>query len=242
MKHDSNIYESLKSFLNIEDYALSVAQRKVDTHIKDEFRAFALDHKRDLTEIELLAHKNDIFNEQIPVDTKKSLLLELGISQNIEALRTLEQFVKLDDNKLSDWAYLALQEGKMLFESNILELSQLLIYSGLGGKGLKLRYFCTFFTAECDDFSDSQQKALMKELNYQLTKVNGELEQIKFDRYLAPCLVLLPLKSDLKEVFKSVIQECNALGSFLHNDFILSNNTIMDAETIEEIIAVNYVY
>ncbi len=47
---------------------------------------------------------------------------------------------------------LAFQENKMLLESSLLDENQILISTGLGGKGMKLRYFTVMQTFDRKGF------------------------------------------------------------------------------------------
>ena len=64
----------------------------------------------------------------------------------------------------------------------------------------------------------------------------GILEEITFDKELAEALLLLPVKSDIQDVFSSVINECNEYGNFVRQDIIITNVKRMTTEEIRDFI------
>jgi hypothetical protein len=43
---------------------------------------------------------------------------------------------------------------------------------------------------------------------------------------------MLPLQSDLKQIFRNIIEECNQYGDFLDDDMIVTNVKIMSRNEI----------
>jgi hypothetical protein len=117
-----------------------------------------------------------------------------------------------------------------------------LITTGLGGKGFKLRYFIVLFTPQAQELTKVQQKIINNELNYFLSKCKAEVEQLKFDDCFALITAMVPLRVHLKDLFRMVIAECNQLGDFLFNDFIITNVKELQTEEIKELLRVNNIY
>jgi len=50
---------------------------------------------------------------------------------------------------------------------------------------------------------------------------------------------MLPLQTDLKKVFRSIIDECNQYGDFLDDDMIVTNVKVMSRNEILEMLKQN---
>ena len=56
-----------------------------------------------------------------------------------------------------------------------------------------------------------------------ITKAQGKIEEYAFfDKYITFTL-LLPIEAELKEIFESIIDECNTYGHFLKENIIITN-------------------
>jgi hypothetical protein len=161
-------------------------------------------------------------------------LVLLASQEKVEVFRTIEKYAKSPDPELREWSILALQESRMVIQSSLMDEQQVYISTGLGGKGLNLRYFAVFIGNEnVASYSKSQQKLIQTELEYALKKNNGVLEEIRFEENLAIAILLLPVKSDIQGVFSGVINECNQYGDFVRPDIIITNVKRMNVEEIK---------
>lgn len=237
-----SIYEKLQEYLGIREDSISILEENIDTDIQLEY----FQHSRNLnsfkTEEEIIRDKDIIFDMQLPIDEKKSALIELASLNNVEAYRTIEKYLHQPNIKLYKWACMALQESKLKLESNLLDESKALISTGLGGKGLKLRYFIVLFTPDGEKLSQYNAQTIRKELNFYLPRCGAELEDILFEKSFASILAIIPLKVDLQELFRKIIKECNDLGDFLYDDFIITNMKAMSVDEITELLCINNIY
>jgi hypothetical protein len=117
-----------------------------------------------------------------------------------------------------------------------------LITTGLGGKGLNVRYFIVLFTPDGENLSKIQKDIIKKELSFYLPQHNAILEDIEFNECFASILAMIPLKVNLNDLFNKVIQECNQIGDFLYNDFIITNVKALNPEEIKELLRVNNIF
>jgi hypothetical protein len=141
---------------------------------------------------------------------------------------------------LKSWAVLALQENRMLLQSSLLDEQQVFISSGLGGKGQKLRYFVVFINqSKSEMLNETQRKLLKDELIFELKKHDGEFELIDFMEGFATSQVMLPLKADLKNIFRNVVDECNQYGNFLLEDMIVTNVKVLSKGEIIQMLNKN---
>ena len=195
-----------------------------------------------LSEEEIFACKDDLFDPNLPVELKKSLLVQLASVPNPEIYRTLEAYAKKPDEDIKDWAKLALQENRLLLESHLLDNHhrQVFISTGLGGKGHKLRYFVVLINKGGDDLKPFQQKVVQDEMQYALQRYDSELENLSFKQRYTTMKVVVPISSDLTKLFREGINECNQFGDFLSSDFLVTNMKELSDEEINEALLVNH--
>jgi len=239
---NENIYDKLLEYFGLEEENISILEETISTDTQIEYFEFSRNFKAGRSEDEILRDKDHIFDSELSVDHKKTALVELASINNITAFRTIEKYLNQPNNKLYDWACLALQESKMHLESSLLDESKVLITTGLGGRGLKLRYFIVMFTPDGSALTTIQQKILCKELNYFLPKHGSELENVIFDDCFASILAMVPIRINLQNLFHQVISECNQLGNYLYPDFIITNLKILTTEEVRELLQNNNIF
>lgn len=240
--NDDNIYDKLQEYFGLEENSINILEETIDADIQFEYFEYSRNYNSHKSEEEIIRDKNIIFDNRISLDEKKAVLVELASINNIEAFRTIEKYVSLPDIKLYDWACIALQESRLHLESRLLDENKVLITTGLGGRGLKLRYFIVLFTPDGKKLSKTQQRIIEKELKYFLPKNNSELEDIVFEDGFASVLAMIPIQVNLKALFRKIISECNHIGNFLYNDFIITNVRAMHYTEIKELLEANEIY
>lgn len=194
---------------------------------------------KEVNDSEVISKKDLIFDETVSLDQKKTMLVQLAAINDIEAYRAIESYLRKPNRKLYDWAYLALQESRMLIESKFLEENQVLISTGLGGEGNKLRYFIVFISADGTPLTELQQKIVRSELEYAFKSKDAVLEDILFERNYALVLSMVPLNIPVQKLFDKVLHECNEFGHFLFHDYIITNVKILSLDEIEELLLLN---
>lgn len=217
-----NIFDKIKEILGAIGGNFNILEYKVDVKLQMEYFDFSRNLKRD-ADPELIVNKaGELYDPQVPTDTKKEILALLATIETPEAFRLIETFVKNCANELKDWAIMALQESRMLLESKLLEENQVYISTGLGGKSGKLRYFIALFP-EFGPFTETQQKLIKSEFEFHFKKFDAEVEKIDFQNAYASIVGLIPLDVPVKDPIQGVIDECNSLGSFIKNGFLITN-------------------
>ncbi len=232
MSENENIYDKIQELFGNVNGQLSILEDQIDLKVQMEYYDYSKRVKKGLDPAEIIRNKDDLFQADLPVEDRKKMLVKLAALDDIEAYRTLEKFVKEPDPGLRDWAYLALQESRMLIESKILDENQILISTGLGGKGLKLRYFTALISSDKSAFTSLQQKIIRKELRFYLGRSGGELEKISFDHEICSLISIIPLQIPVQTLFNTVIKECNILGDFIRQDYVINNVKILTTEEI----------
>ena len=234
-----NVYNKIQEFFGGLNNNFSLMEDPVDVVTQMNYfeTSGRIRTKIPLKEEDILAKKNEIFNPQLYIEDKKALLVLMAGIPNPEIYRTLENYVKNPDAELIEWAKLALQENRLLLESDLLESRQVFISTGLGGKGHKLRYFVVLINKGGNDLKPYQQKVVQDEMQYALQKHDSELEKLDFMRHYTTMRVVVPISADLTKLFRDGIDECNQFGDFLSNDFIVTNMKELSEEEINEAIS-----
>jgi hypothetical protein len=234
-----NIYSLLNEYLNIGDEGINILEEQIDSDTQYEYFEYSRAHKNKNDSEEIFLSRNEIFDNDTSIDRMKKILVALATINNVEAYRTIEKYLRKPENDLYDWALLALQESRLLLESKLLEENKVLITTGLGGKGLKLRYFIVYFTSDGSAMTDLQKKIIQSELHYTLKRSGAELEDILFKDSFACLLTIVPLQISVHDLFKKILNECNEFGGFLFDDFIITNMKVLSLDEINEMLAIN---
>ena len=242
MKSTENIYDILNEFLEVGEDSINLLEEPIDADTQLEYFECSKNNESNLTVDEIISKKDLIFDDSFPNDQKKILLVQLASISNVEAYRTIEKYLKKPNTKLSKWAYLALLESRLLLESTFLDENKVLITTGLGGKGNKLRYFIVFFTDDGSPITQLQQRIIQNEINYASCRHGAELEDLIFEEDFAYILTVVPIQIPVQQFFNKILRECNEFGDFLFNDFIISNIKILSVEEIRELLAMNDIY
>lgn len=231
-----NIYDRIQELFGNNPGNVNILQEQIDIDVQIEYFEHSRDFKDELSDDDIISRKDGLFNETMPEEDKKELFVQLASVDQIEAYRAIESYLKSNQSGLIDWAKMALQENRMLLESKLLEENLVFISTGLGGKGLKLRYFIVFLTKEDESINEFRKRILQSELDYQLKRNQAELEQILFEDHWASFLCIVPMQESLKELFYNIIEECNYYGDFLRTNYIITNVKTLTNEEIQGLI------
>ncbi|MDR2911123.1 MAG: hypothetical protein LBV47_07160 [Bacteroidales bacterium] len=211
----------------------NILEEQIDVEIQMQYFEFVNNNREKTDDINALENGDELFMAETSLERKKEILAMLSVNDNVKAYRTIEKFITLSEGFIKQWAIMSLQENRILLQSTLLDEKQIFISTGLGGKGKKLRYFVVFLNNTPNTtLSNTQQKLLKDELVFELEKNQGEFETINFIEEFSTACVMLPLKTDIKTVFKNIIDECNQYGNFLKPDLIITNVKIMSKEEI----------
>jgi hypothetical protein len=232
MTQSDNIYDKIRELLGNVNGQLSILENQIDLKIQKEYFNYSKKVNLNLNHQEVIKNKDEIFKAGISIEDQKDMLVKLASVNDIEAYRTIEKYIQGPHPVLKDWAILALKESRMLIESKMLDENQILISTGLGGKGMKLRYFTAFIAMGEKSYNSLQQKIIRKEAIYFIKKAGGELEEILFDNEICSLISIIPLKIAVHTLFKNIINECNLLGKFINPNYVITNVKIISAEDI----------
>jgi hypothetical protein len=235
-----NIYDAIKKMFRGMDNKLNILEDQIDVDVQTEYFEYSKNHNLNINPEDVIKNKEDIFRSNLSVEDKKCMFVKLASISSIEAFRTIERYLNdPDHNDLQDWATLAFHESRLLLESKLLDENQVLISTGLGGKGTKLRYFTVLISRSGVSLGYIQKKIIRSELYYLLEKNGAELEKIIFYGDLCTILSLIPLKVPIQNFFDKLIEECNKLGDFLNRNYLITNVKILKISEIRESIKGN---
>ena len=240
MDYDNNIYNRMQEFFSQMSSNFSLMEEPVDMHVQMNYFETSYRMREEVNETDMLARKDELFDPEVSIDKKKTLLVQMASVPSPEVYRVLENYSKKPDKELVDWSKMALQENKLFLESHLLDNRQIFISTGLGGKGNKLRYFIVVFNKENEDLKPFQQKVLQDEFSYAMQRYDSELEKVIFAKRYTTLLAVIPLSSDIARMFRDAIEECNQFGNFLAPDFIVTNMKEMSDEEINEAISAHH--
>ena len=237
---NENVYRRIQEFFGGLNHNFSVMEDPVDVAAQINYFETSGRLRKPVKEEDMLRRKDELFNPAVPLDIKKSLLVQMAGIPSPEMYRVLENYAKNPDAGLQDWSKLALQENRLLLESHLLDNRQIFISTGLGGKGHKLRYFVVLLNKNGDDLKPFQQKVVKDEMEYALQKHDSELEKLNFMPHYTTMRVVVPICSDLTRLFREGINECNQFGDFLSSEFMITNMKELSEEEINEALSTNH--
>ncbi len=228
--------DSLKS--RIEDFLkglpdnYAIIEEQLPLEVQVAYFDFTRKIKDNLEKDNVLKDADILFNPSRSLNDKKTILCKLASVPFVEAYRHIEKFSKKPDHGLEHWSKLALLESRIFLESYLTDESTVLISTGLGGKKDKLRYFVAGITQNGNIIADSQKSIIKNEIETFFEKSEAETESLKFYEYYFTLTCLLPVKTEIRELMRDIIKECNIYGNFLRDDFIVTNVKILQKKEI----------
>jgi hypothetical protein len=190
-------------------------------------------------EADYIQFVSELQNPETSKEAKKQILSVLAVSKQIKAYRILEKYLQSPDKELTDWAYMALMESRMMLETEFSDERLIYISTGLGGKGKKLRYYVLLLSTTGNLFLDYQKQVIEREFAYTLSKEDGEMEQLDiYDNHIE-MLILVPFQTDIKKILTYTIHECNLYGDFISDIVTVTNVKKLSNKEIAKIIKFN---
>lgn len=234
---EKHFYQNIQKVLESLPDNFSILEEQIDIDIQVKYFDLAKKIRSKINADESFDKREELFSEDITEKRKREILLSIATIDDVKAFRTIEKFAGTVKGELKQWAILALQESRMLIQSSLLDEQQVFISTGLGGKGQKLRYYVVFVNKNLNEIlSGTQQKLLKEELIFELNQNDGEFETMDFSEGFSTVLLMLPLQTDIKNLFRNVIDECNQYGDFLDEDMIVTNVKVMSRNEIIEML------
>jgi hypothetical protein len=231
---EENIYDRIQGIFGHFPENFSILEEQIDIDLQMEYFEFSRNYKQNPATQKILTRKEQLFQKQYPITRKKRLLVQLASLDEVEAYRAIEKYLQDPDPEIKEWAILAFQESRMLIQSKLLDVNQVFISTGLGGRGSKLRYFVVLINNFGKVFEDLQKRVIKTEFEFLLKKHDAELEEVNFIKNYCTLLAMVPIRASIRDVFKAAIAECNEYGDFIKNNFIVTNVKALSYEEINE--------
>ena len=236
MKEEDNILARIREIFGGESTNFSILEHQVDIKVQMDYFEYSKSKDGANNIEEVLSNEHKLYDDDVPLDDKKALLVNLASIDQPEAYRILERYSAKATSDLRDWAIMATQESRMLLETQLLDEQQVFISTGLGGKAGKLRYFVVVFSLDEEPFTSSQRKLIEGEFTYSLKQSDAEVEKVEFSKNYVTLLTLIPLSVKVRLPFQLAIDECNSLGRFIKDSFIITNVKELNDAEIQEIV------
>lgn len=236
MEKEDNIFDKIQEILGGFNGNLSILEHQVDVRVQMEYFDFSKNVKRVFDPELILKQVENLSNPELSLDSKRELLVSLASIDKPEAYRAIEHFIQVAPIEIKDWAVLALQESRMLLESRLLEENQVYISTGLGGVRGKLRYFIALFSESSNEFSEIQRSLIKSEFEFIFPRFDSEIESVDFNKNYAAVVALIPMNIPVEEPIKKAIGECNGLGKFIKQGYLITNVKILSDSEIEGIL------
>lgn len=235
-----NIQKKIEELLSNTDGKYLILEEEIDMDVQMKYFESSKLVKR-TEECENTDYWEELYNSELSLNEVKNRLNIIAKIKDVKAFRFLERFVKsLDKEEFKGWALLALQESRMLIHTDLTQEDQFFISTGLGGKGKKLRYILILHTKGLKEFDPYQKDLLEGEMEHQLKRNSSELESFDFGKNYYHVKVLMPLQVNISDTVLKVIRECNEMGNFLSEDFLITNIKPLSKEEIEELLEKKY--
>ena len=241
MKDNKNIQKEFEIFLdNLDEQNYYMLEDEIDISIQNKYFSRSREIEKKYNKDEVFDHLHLLSDQETDIESKKDLLVQLASLRDVEAFRVLEKCHKsFHDEELNLWSILAYNESKMLLNGSLKNKQQVFISTGLGGKDGKFRYFVALLPHESlsDGFSEFQREFVKKELTFVLEQNAALLEEeLETSPEYMSFKLLIPIKTVVPKLFKTILESCNQLAPFVNDKFIITNVNQMDREEINEFI------
>lgn len=237
MQDQEEIFEHIQKMFNANPESFNIIEEEIDIELQMNYLKRSKKLQKHTLKLEDILAKVPLLQDaNVRFEEKRDLLIHLANFDEVEAFRAIESFWKIAEGEIKPWASMAYRESKMLLESSLLNEKQILISTGLGGKGYKLRFFIVLAHAEKEHFNATQQKLIKNEVEYAIQKAQGETESVDFENDLAKITALIPINVSIKHTIKNAISECNQYGNFLSEHFLITNIKKLESSEIYTII------
>ena len=234
---EDDIYKDFHKIFEELPGNFNILEEQIDLEVQMKYFKLSKKMKEKNTGKNFLKESEHLFLKELDTERKKEILIGLAGTDDVKAYRIIERFQENADSELKNWAVLALQENRMLIQTSLLDEQQFFISTGLGGKNKKLRYYLVFINRNRHELlTPTQQKLLKNELLFGLKHENGEFESVDFSEGICTSMVLLPVTTDIHQVFRKIVEECNQYGNFLEEDMIITNVKVLSRKEIMDII------
>ena len=178
-----------------------------------------------------------LLNESLGENEKRKILFRLAHTQDMKAYELLKWFYETAQGDLKQWTALCLNECRMWVESEVFDEDRMMISSGVGGDGQRMRHYTVVTTKNWQPFSKSDKKKLQKVAGIACEQRLSKLESIEFDtdKHYAVISIMQSPEVALDEIMVEIMNQCE---SFFRYHYFAINIRKPNAEDIKEYIEI----
>jgi|YNPMSStandDraft_1061717.scaffolds.fasta_scaffold00679_9 hypothetical protein len=219
---NGKLQKMIQEILGIQPDKINIIPNSIPLETQIEYFETSKKVKENINYEVILKNAEWLFNRDISIPDKKYLLAQLASISKPEAYRLIERYLQSPDPELVNWARLAYIESRILLESEFLNENQIIISTGLGGENNLLRYFVVFKIIN-SKIDEGQIKLIELETQSVIESFKGKIEEFNVNLPYVALLILLDFNSDLKNVFKTIIQNCKEYEINIDEKYIITN-------------------
>jgi len=238
MSSQKDLFDKIQKIYQKNPNRLNIIEEQIDLDIQmNYFKRSGMLKKQVVTLDEVLAKVPVLYDPDARLEEKRDILILLASFEDIETFRFLEKYKNEAVGEIKLWASMAYRESKLLLESSLLEDDErILISTGLGGKGTKLRYFICLVHKNEEFFTETQERIIRNELASSMERHDAELESFSVENHLLKMFLLVPINEQVKDIVNDIIDACEELGNFLDNHIIITNVRAFSNDEISQIV------
>lgn len=238
MSSQKDLFDKIQKIYQKNPNRLNIIEEQIDLDIQmNYFKRSGMLKKQVVTLDEVLAKVPVLYDPDARLEEKRDILILLASFEDIETFRFLEKYKNEAVGEIKLWASMAYRESKLLLESSLLEDEErILISTGLGGKGTKLRYFICLVHKNEEFFTETQERIIRNELASSMERHDAELESFSVENHLLKMFLLVPINEQVKDIVNDIIDACEELGDFLDNHIIITNVRAFSNDEISQIV------
>lgn len=237
MELPKNILDKIQKIYSDNPQGLNIIEEQIDLDIQmNYFKRSGMLKKHVFSFDEILEKLPILYDPDARLEEKRDELICLASFDNVEAFRILEKFKEESEGEIKLWAAMAYRESKMLLESSLLDEDQILISTGLGGKGTRLRYFVCLVHRNEEPYTDVQEKLIREEFESSAERSEAEIESLVFENQYVKVSILIPINASVKSVVDPVIEVGEEFGDFIDEHVIITNVRTFTNDEINDIV------
>lgn len=237
MANTDKLFENLRHLLETNPQGINIAEEQIDLDLQQNYyRRSAKLCKQVFDLQDVIAKVPLLYDFDTRLEEKRDILIQLASFDDVEAFRIIEKFKKEAVGEIKLWASMAYVESKANMEGTLLDEPQVIISTGLGGKGTKLRYFVCLIKKDLVSFEHNELRTIQGEFENVIEDYNAEIESITIGNHIYKLYLLVPMTTSPADVVNPVVQACEKYGNFLDETVIISNVCEMTDDEIDDVV------
>lgn len=210
-----------------------------------QLKFYIFTHKPDINKYDskeiALAEAQKLFDPEVPSREKKIILSRLAKMNDVEIYRIIEKYKNNPDPKVETWAKLAFIQNHNLIQSHLLDKKYILVTSGLGAKGCKMRFILGLVVTNIQSFNDLQKRIFESEIYSVFENFDIDIEEIMFKDNIAVLKILVNFDFEkmnlvVDSAVKNFIEILTPYKLNLSDKYILTNTRDYKVEEVKDMI------